>query len=841
MKKILFALFLFLALCGNTFAATSYTSNSGTRNCNETGSISDANGLKYIPSSNNTWAPISGSFSCTRHGYWDGTWSGWRSLNTHYACPDNRYASNIQYSGSQYRVYCKRRDDTPPAVSDVSTPSPAPGSLLATSSQNVTLSLNAAGWSPGDIIEARFENTNNQNYGSTQSYTNGNLSYNWDVRNVDNYRLSNGSRQYSFKLTRLCDEAGNCISNTGTNGLVRYDYNVYANTNSIGTKSVNASHVSNITDSNNVADGEYKNFTMTLRDTYGNDIIPASGIGRTIGFDFNIDNGLYLNQFTKTGNSGVFYSTPNNITSYSPMVLWVGARQTVSNQNSSDGIYNFRFRVYTPTYQDTFTDSASEFEIRNVRFDLAHNGAHSSWDRSNVLVDGTSNVDFNYAPLYTTNFSGDLVNYWFIEGWIQDSDVAISKNSNSSVTPSSGTRNVYLNYNGQVSNLALDYAQSGTPNTTIGESTSTLTTIYQNPFSNGSATYNLLTNLVQSPGATIDDVQSTFLSSHIGYSVNGQSVVYNSDVVGKSSYYDSTISNNTSQAGVKVIGVTSSDKVQELITDQFTDDIRILGKLTKSSHRRDISKRVYENFRSVTPSNGGYTVDRFDGATWNGSNDGVSLLDGTVLYFGNAGWNYVQLWNNSETITGNKTIVVVWWDVYIRHNLQYGAGTNMLGIIVLKDTAGNGWNVYVHPSVTDIHGVIYADKAVMSANDTNLNGSIQTSEIYGSGTAASTLNNQLYILGSIFSENTIGWSRANPVECPYYLSCTLPSEAQQYDLNYLRRYVLVDHDDNGVTPEIPAYGWSESNKNGSPGVNREYPVIVEYNSALQLTPPPLFN
>jgi len=57
-----------------------------------------------------------------------------------------------------------------------------------------------------------------------------------------------------------------------------------------------------------------------------------------------------------------------------------------------------------------------------------------------------------------------------------------------------------------------------------------------------------------------------------------------------------------------------------------------------------------------------------------------------------------------------------------------------------------------------------------------------------------TLKNQLYIYGSIVSENTIGGSRMNPVRCPSLLSITNcdMDTAQRYDLNYLRRYYLYE-------------------------------------------------
>jgi hypothetical protein len=84
---------------------------------------------------------------------------------------------------------------------------------------------------------------------------------------------------------------------------------------------------------------------------------------------------------------------------------------------------------------------------------------------------------------------------------------------------------------------------------------------------------------------------------------------------------------------------------------------------------------------------------------------------------------------------------------------------------------------------------MFTEKSIVSYDGINtLNGD----------TDADVLNNQLYIYGSVFSENTIGGSRLSLWKCPYYissLSCTIET-AQTYDLNYLRRYFIYDSNNN---------------------------------------------
>jgi len=201
-----------------------------------------------------------------------------------------------------------------------------------------------------------------------------------------------------------------------------------------------------------------------------------------------------------------------------------------------------------------------------------------------------------------------------------------------------------------------------------------------------------------------------------------------------------------------------------------------------------------------------------------------------VLYFGDmTGQNVVVSGNN--TIGWNKTLVVEWWNIYITGDIRW---SGILWLIALQKD-GQWWNIYISPDVTDIHAAIYADRSVISYNGSELNGS----------TPDSTLSNQLYIYGSVFSEYTIGWSRSTT--CPYYVSVCDDNISQKYDLNLLRRYILVqpvDSDGNPIGNKEPQFGWRESymwdSNRGSKPEYRQYPLIIEYNPSLQQVPPALF-
>jgi len=172
------------------------------------------------------------------------------------------------------------------------------------------------------------------------------MNQNFNIQNVDKNRNINGGRTYSYKITNICDQALNCISDP--NGVKLFTYNVYANSNLISTKAVTLNELNN---GLNIADGADKNLTITLKDTYGNIMIPASGINRTIDLNYDVNNTLHLNQYLRTGDA-VYLTTPKN-TAY---INRLTNNNSFDSETSTDGLYNFKFKVYTPTYESTAND-----------------------------------------------------------------------------------------------------------------------------------------------------------------------------------------------------------------------------------------------------------------------------------------------------------------------------------------------------------------------------------------------------------------------------------------------------------------------------------------------------
>lgn len=175
--------------------------------------------------------------------------------------------------------------------------------------------------------------------------------------------------------------------------------------------------------------------------------------------------------------------------------------------------------------------------------------------------------------------------------------------------------------------------------------------------------------------------------------------------------------------------------------------------------------------------------------------------------------------------TDERTIIVNGGDLYLNGDLYNSLpiGKPKLGIIVLEDLSAvtpTGGNIYIAPSVSNIQANIYADGSVFSYSgnpaDINANGEpIFADEV----TRFNLLKNQLYIQGSVASQNTIGGAVKFPpilgdgtvepssAEGSYGATPSGRSRARLYDLNFLRYYGLVfERFDSGNAPDSSCIG-----------------------------------
>jgi hypothetical protein len=724
-----------------------------------------------------------------------------------------------------------RVDTQTPLLTDISNSTPADNSnILAESSRTFSLSVWVNGGSP--IVETTwyFEDRTTTNSYRTLDYTSlsWNFSHNFDIRNVDLNRWANGSRQYSLKITRICDQAWNCteVWNDSTNapGIRNFTYNVYANTLS-PTTSIIANPLTNVS---NIADGSVDIVQVRLRDIHNNIIIPTTGpMVRNISFQTTINNNLRLNQYDISSTPSWLFTDISTWTG--EVSLWVNTK-SFWNVSSSNGDYDLSYFVFAPTSNASPLVPGSA-TVTNITFSSTGLGpavnSPITWSNFSVVAN----------PLFTTSITGNIETQWFIEWVTQTWSVVTVTKLNSTLTSSNNLYFEFGNYNTVTTqneannryNISLNGGWNVREGIVAWNPSSTIVSgIWLSAWP-----YNLSSRMLLQSGA-VNTETTSYLATIVRYQVWSplKTVIYPADIIGKTSYHGTAGNSNSFQSGIKIIGNTSSQNTAAITTNQFSDDVQIIGKIEKSLARKDIQESVYEIIRNITPKVVWWLIlsgTDLQGTLWtNNTLRWTPFYGSGAIYF--ATWVTVSgAWN----IEGTKTLVVE-WNVYITGNIRDTDNDAMLGIIALSKN-GLGWNIYINPDVTDIHALLYADRSVLSYDGTK--------EFDGSNSNASELNNQLYVKGSIFSENTIWGSRKTPIACPFFVGTCTQDIAQKYDMNYLRRYFIYDSNANGTiqpTVDFPANGGSRSIGGWIGSWYETYPVVIDYNTRIQQSPPPFF-
>lgn len=714
-------------------------------------------------------------------------------------------------------------DLTPPTLADVSNPNVL-NYLAGTQAYNVTVS-NALG-SPITVIQANSEDSTNELTNTFRSSASSSLAFAWVTENTDNtINLISGWREYTFNLTRIEDEAGNIWS-----WVDPKIHTIYANPNFGLNNTPDTTAFAPIL----VADGTQYTWQNWLQDGYGNDIVPAPGIGRTITQSLeSLTNSMYLDQFTRLGATSVYIFTGALLES--PLMLSVApTSQSLWILDSTDWRYPIYIKTYTPTFDGTSGVPISDINAGfgfNTRFIISDSLIGPS------QVVNTAGPDFRFSPLFTTDITGDLHNGGFIEGTEQISSIQITKTS----WTSTSNENLNVTFSWIQSLLFNFYASIWSP--PAGAS------IWSSLRLHSSATLanvGYVTQLVQIPGPPVDNLSNLYTSTHISYEIDGKPVIINSDIIGKASFHDlgpTPLAGN--QVGIKILGSIWGKNVDAIITDQFSTWVSIFKGADRSLIRQEIKKNIALATRNAIFSPVWSSVSDLSILPWGATAQGVLIWqpwDKSIMLIEKNGGNVILDITSPvvSKISWIRTLVVRGANLFIKSDMYYDPlNPSMLGIVLEKDINGNGWNLYIDPNVTNVVGTYIIDGSVMSYDSVK--------GILGSTGTIADLKNQLHIYGTIVSENTIGWSRQNPPKCPNLLNvvCTNVADSQKYDLNYLRRYYITALGEpfggakvigwgtcplGACTPGNPnlAHKFSDMTNEFS-----KYPIIIEFNPKIQ--------
>lgn len=251
--------------------------------------------------------------------------------------------------------------------------------------------------------------------------------------------------------------------------------------------------------------------------------------------------------------------------------------------------------------------------------------------------------------------------------------------------------------------------------------------------------------------------------------------------------------------GLGTSGVVSGGQVFETIGGR---DLETITTTSSADLRREIRRNVAVLTRNLTPCDASLDPTFVASGTLptSGSCIQEDSNNGTVIVY-YSGDGVVSIGTGGlVTVPADRKYTIILDGgarLNLAGNITYGGDTdNSLGIILLSDTDGNGADVYVHPTPTNLVGLLYAEGSVLSSPDAGNN------FYYGGGSGdANDLVNQLYWQGSIASQNTIGGAPNTVV--PVGADCgpwaDTSSCAQAYDLDFLRRFTVI-HDTTDFAP-----------------------------------------
>ncbi len=798
-----------------------------------------------------TLAPNNPTISSTTHSNW--VWinnnnpnftisanSEWPSPATNYYCFDtinscdpniswnNKNYSNISDGKSYFRAktcdtgWCSwissfhiNIDTVKPNAGDISAATNYPDDWdnLHANNREFSYKVDDNWYAPIVRIEWYLEDANNpDNYLSMESSNSDILTFVWNISQVDNDLLvTDGKRMYTFVITKLSDAAGNSFITDTISPIKTFKYYVYANPDTTLTTSIEANQLNQW----NVANGQIQNFTLALFDEFWNRLIPKSDIWRTIDFVFNVQNNLKLNQYNPiTSDSSIFLQLPKAGATFDNTIFKTGENiysKLISENNS--GKYNFQYKIYTPTF-DISETNGQELVNGNARIDKIKIIINQdNWVNLSPKTSFESNIniwpwiDFDFRPMIQTQFQWDFSKNYSLN---QDLENVIKVNTYWFRGISNGK--MYLGF--WYPEIDLNTSHNDLD---MYINSSRITEWHNNAFELWNLTQKRFNSEIKQtkPGLTQDE-KKHYISTHIWYSLDWNNILYDWDIIWKTNYSAWTAIDSSSNLWVKILWLTQSKNQTDISNNQSNTDIFQVGNNTKADLKEQIRKNVAEISRSVTPKN----ISEIQNLTWDKWNswiDAPKLTNDKILLT-----QWMVKISPLSSYSGNKTLLVKWWDIYITKNLIAQNGVNdILWIIVLQDEAGNWWNVYIDPSVTAVEAIIYADKSVLNYDSTQVI------------TDGNLLENQIYFYGTLFSENTLWWYVSK--ECPYFEENCSYEVAQKYDLNFLRSYYTYYWDNDGQQDE------SNGNSYFSyPDNNFKYPVVIEYNPNIQNNPPILF-
>jgi hypothetical protein len=213
---------------------------------------------------------------------------------------------------------------------------------------------------------------------------------------------------------------------------------------------------------------------------------------------------------------------------------------------------------------------------------------------------------------------------------------------------------------------------------------------------------------------------------------------------------------------------------------------------------------------------------------------------------------------NKMSVTWENTLIVQWWNLYITNDIYNTNKNSILTIIVKRDEWNrrkNGWNVYIHPNVTNIDAVIIAEWSILNFNISS------SPQVLTKSNASSSLRKQLLIYWAINTKNTLWDSTNSSIGTDHYengltwsgeiyslwnLRAFQPmwnSAISSWNCNYVINWSNVTAMNTNSTAETYAFAWKRQCFRDWTALwtlrttEKLAPIVIEYNPLLQSNPP----
>lgn len=563
------------------------------------------------------------------------------------------------------------------------------------------------------------------------------------------------------------------------------------NPNNIGWWATATSY--SVSRNSKVADwNEPHNVSISLRDTYGNIVKPEPWI-KNVKVSLRFNNNVDLNQ---VNNLWLWDAIDYDSLEFLLLMTYIDS----DTATSSDWKYSVDIKSFAPTTAwYPYTTSNNNISVNKLDIEVTALPWNSRVWETNPTLDKTSEINWNFA--FTPAVKVDNINNSHDWNIVRDEETTF-------------TWSISIEWSESISNLKtthiLDILSSWIERNDMisfqdfSSNSWTLDCQWYNKANDDNTSYSYDKtstdcdrSLPFSSNIIISNSWIFSLSDVIDYSFKSIPKIVLSGLSKLDTKYNSELSYTISWKNVKYPSY-SFDWLNELVNNE----VKIAW----------ITNENNDNFSVVEDSSINYIWSLSKAEVYSNIHKNVS--DFRRLWI----WTYwnIKYFSVQQTITDSyfsstvDTIIVDWADVIISSDITKESW-KVKTIIALKDDSWNGWNIWIKNNVQKVNATLVADNSVLSWDSTSY---------YNDSWNA---KNQLFIKGSVLSYNTIGWSSKAIPSCPYYVSSCNFDIAKRYDFNNFRTYI------NWVR-------WNSVNGISWPGYDNA-PLIIEYDSDIQLNPP----